>query len=72
MILKTAPSVLYKGLKDAIGMPDDYNKNKSNNYFPEYDARIPVPKAKGSSEDDDIEAALQSMRISEMDEVFEE
>lgn len=72
MVLKTPPNVLYKGLKEAVGSPEDYFRNKSKNYFPDYDTRIPLPQTKGSSEDDDIQAALQSMRISEMDDVFEE
>jgi hypothetical protein len=72
MVLKTPPTVLYKGLKEAVGSPEDYFRNKSKNYFPDYDTRITLPMGKGSLRDEDIEAALQSMRISEMDDVFEE
>jgi hypothetical protein len=43
MVLKTPPNVLNKGLKEAVGSPEDYFRNKSKNYFPDYDTRIPLP-----------------------------
>lgn len=39
MVLKTAPSVLFKGLKEAVGTPEEYFTNKSKNHFPDYDTR---------------------------------
>jgi hypothetical protein len=66
MVLKTAPKVLIKKLKEAIGTPEDYSKNSAKNHFPEYNNRIPA-----TNDDDDIEAALDGMRISDMDSVEE-
>ena len=41
MILRTPPTVYGKDLSSAIGAPQDYTLNKSNNTFPEsYDLRI--------------------------------
>lgn len=49
MVLKTAPSVLYKGLKEAIGTPEDYFRNKAKNHFPDYDTRYAFPDRKESN-----------------------
>jgi hypothetical protein len=62
MILKTAPTVIYKSIKEVIGNPDDYAKNKQKDFFPDYNTKIPLPS---NNEDDDLQAALDSMRISE-------
>lgn len=62
MVLKTAPEVLYKGIKVTIGTPEDWSKNNQKGSFPvDYNTKIPLP----STDDDDIEAALNQMRISE-------
>ena len=50
MILKSPPQVFYAGrvLTQVIGSPDDFNKNKEKNSFPDHlDLKIPV----GSSDD---------------------
>lgn len=49
MVLKTAPCVLYKGLKEAIGTPEDYFRNKAKNHFPDYDTRYAKTERKESS-----------------------
>ena len=46
MVLKTPPTVLYKGLKEAVGSPVDYFRNKSKNYFSDYDTRLPLTAKK--------------------------
>jgi hypothetical protein len=46
MVLKTPPNVLYKGLKEVIGSPEDYFRNKSKNHFPDYDTRLPLTAKK--------------------------
>lgn len=56
MVLRTAPAVVYSALKEAIGNPEEYFKNKQRESFPDYDNRI--PSGGRDTEDDDIEAAL--------------
>lgn len=58
MILKTAPTVLYKSV-NLIGNPEEYVKRKQTNSFPAYETKIPV-----RTEENDIEAAMESMKIS--------
>lgn len=62
MILKTAPTIVYRNLKELVGSPEDYYKNKGKGSFPDYDTRIPI---KQSSEEDDIEDALRDMKLSD-------
>lgn len=43
LVIKSAPTILYRDLKSLIGHPNDYNQNKSSNSFPDsYDIRIPT------------------------------
>ena len=57
MVLKAAPTVLIKTLKESIGTPEDFSKRQS---FPDYNNKIPV-----ANDDDDFTAALNEMRISD-------
>ena len=67
MVLKAAPKVEYTGLTEQIGTPEDFTKNKANNYFPSYDTKIPVPK-NSSFDGDDLDAALCGMKLSDDEE----
>ena len=65
MVLKLAPKVL-NGPCGQIGSPDEYFKNKARNYFPEYDCKIPMQR--DSLDDDDLDAALCGMRLSDVED----
>jgi|688.fasta_scaffold261170_1 hypothetical protein len=65
MVLKSPPKVLC-GPCGQIGSPDEFFKNKAKNYFPEYDCKI--PNLNDSLDEDDLDAALCGMRLSDAED----
>lgn len=63
MVLKSAPSVSGAQVREVIGKPVDYARNKEAGNFPDsYDLRIPGAGVEPS--DEDLAGALDDIRLS--------
>lgn len=59
--MRSTPQIYCKDLEKVIGAPQDYNKNKESDQFPEsYDLRLP-----GAERDDDAEKMEIEIEVEE-------